>query len=264
MAHLFSRDEPFYFEVSMIDEAKEKEKARVREAVRAYRKKAKQAKEELEKNTPECSEYKLDDERQIEIDCCVKSALENIRIELPDHKFQTMDEYVITLVVTVVACLKRDDERPGWVVKVKNPNGLLAGGYFIEAAAAEAVKYSYERGKRLLDSPTFASEYIDALKLVVRKLKKQQDSELMDIVRAGIAGTYKPKPRKHKPEPEPVPVNTQYSRLTLTPLPHEAANEEEQMDAIRNGSDPKILKLNEQQRMESMVDPATRKFLRGY
>jgi hypothetical protein len=96
------------------------------------------------------SDYKMPDVQSERLRQYSDNALEQMRAELGG--FVRNDDYIIRGVACVVLALENK-----WTQAVLNPEGILAGNFFPDAIASEAIEHL--RNSRLLESPAFKELY---------------------------------------------------------------------------------------------------------
>lgn len=100
------------------------------------------------------------------------------------------EEFTVGAVAATLLSLKKN-----WVKEVRDPNGEMIGGLFIDDCnfASDLIESVHRYG--LKKSPTFASSFHDLLKMLNKRYG--QHSQESAVVRAELAGTYVP------PQPKP-------------------------------------------------------------
>ena len=105
---------------------------------------------EKRRGTLDASDYKMPDVQSERLKQYSNGVLEHIRAELGG--FVRNDDYIIRGVACTVLALENK-----WTQAVLNPEGILAGNFFPDAIASEAI--GHLRTSRLAESPVFTELY---------------------------------------------------------------------------------------------------------
>jgi hypothetical protein len=180
-----------------------------REAKRKYDREAKQrsrAKEKLERerlSIPNAHDYVIPDQQQKKLTEHSQELQKAIAADLGVKELAEPDEYI----VTAVACVSFGLEHSISQI-VYDPEGMLVGGWFPDAAASEAIEHVH-RFPHLLQSVVFADVYSKFLKAVLNWSKKNEMYSTREFIRdltAELAGTFVLPVRPELPNPEPIKI----------------------------------------------------------
>jgi hypothetical protein len=149
----------------------------MRRASRAREKEAKAA-------APDADDYIIPKAQEEQLRSHHASVLAQVTSELGE--LSQGDDYIIDGLARCSHALTNN-----WTKAVQNPSGILAGHYFPDAIAHEAVDHIRNHQTRLLQSPTFATLYRDFLAQVIEffkseKNQKHQTNEFIEEVRAEL------------------------------------------------------------------------------
>ena len=140
------------------------------------------------RRVPNANDFEMPDAKQQSLEQHSSEILKTIRVELPDHKVVTQDEYVIEATAHVLFELENNI-----IQKVVNPHGKLVGGHYPDAVASTAIAHVH-RFPSLLDSATFKAMYdklLPAVKAWDAKFNHAYSShDLMGDIRSELDGTY--------------------------------------------------------------------------
>ena len=163
------------------------------------RSRAKQKDERLRSMVPLARNYKIPEEQQKKLSQRSRTVAKIVAADLGLEKLSGPDGYIVDAVACVLFGLENN-----FTQIVYQPNGMLVGGWFPDAAASEAIEHVH-RHPSLLQSTTFADLYRKFLDAVVKWSKKNEQCstpEFIQEVQAEIAGEYV-LPRLPEPKPEP-------------------------------------------------------------
>ncbi len=179
-----------------------------REAKRLYDRKAKQRQRQKQKEErlrsviPNAWDYAMPDQQQERLDEYTLGVTKTIAAELGLKKLSEKDLYIVDGVASVLFGLET-----GITQVVNDPEGILVGGHFPDAAASETIEHVH-RFPQILQSATFSDLYVKFLHQVVKWAKRNElyaDREHIRELKQEIAGDYVLTPL---PEPKPEPPKT--------------------------------------------------------
>jgi len=184
----------------MTSEQQEEKRKYDREAKQHQR--AKEKTERMLRIIPNARDYRMPEEQQNKLGQHTHIVTKTVAAELGVEKLSDPDQYIAAGVASVVFGLENQVTQI-----VYQPNGMLVGGWFPDAAASEAIEHVH-RFPSLLQSRAFADLYSKFLQAVVKWSKKHEHystPEFIQEVQAELAGTYvlPPLPELQKPEPMP-------------------------------------------------------------
>jgi len=118
------------------------------------------------KRIPDFWDYEMPVAQVQALDAYAKEVSEKVGLDL--GRLGKNDDFILDGVARVTLALESN-----WTQLVQNPTGILAGGYFADAHASEAIRHV--RQSRLLDSLTFAELHRRFLEAVVRFFDKADE-----------------------------------------------------------------------------------------
>ena len=181
----------------MTSEQQEEKRKYDREAKQHQR--AKEKTERMLRIIPNARDYRMPEEQQNKLGQHTHIVTKTVAAELGVEKLSDPDQYIAAGVASVVFGLENQVTQI-----VYQPNGMLVGGWFPDAAASEAIEHVH-RFPSLLQSTTFTDLYSKFLQAVVKWSKKHEHystPEFIQEIQAEIAGEYV-LPRLPEPKPEP-------------------------------------------------------------
>src|SRR6267142_4784220 len=189
----------------MTSEQQEEKRKYDREA--KQRQRAKEKTERMLRIIPNARDYRMPEEQQNKLGQHTHIVTKTVAAELGVEKLSDPDQYITAGVASVVFGLENQVTQI-----VYQPNGMLVGGWFPDAAASEAIERVH-RFPSLLQSTTFAALYNRFLQAVVKWSKKHEHystPEFIQEVEAEIAGTYvlRPLPELRKQEPNKIQASS--------------------------------------------------------
>ena len=166
------------------------------------------------------------------LDAYAKEVSEKIGLEL--GALGNNDKYVLDGVARSTLAIEKN-----WTQLVQNPQGILAGGYFPDALALEAIRHV--RQTRLLQSSSFVELYRRFLQAVVRFFDKTderyQTPEYIAAAERELAGVYvlPESPGERSPVAEPsMPTDPRMLGLDWkNPQPELSEEEKKELWAAR-------------------------------
>jgi hypothetical protein len=188
-------------------EPNEEQRAAKREYDRLAKQKSR-AKAKLERERlaiPNAHDYVLPDQHKKRLEEYSQELQKAIAADLGVKELAEPDEYIVAAVVCVSFGLENSICQV-----VYDPEGVLVGGWFPDAAASEAIEHVH-RFPLLLSSTVFADLYNRFLKAVLNWSKKNEQYSTREFIRdltAELAGTYvlPPRPEIPKAEPNKIPI----------------------------------------------------------
>jgi hypothetical protein len=153
----------------------------MKRASRAREKEAKAA-------PPDADDYVIPKAQEEQLRAHHESVLAQVTTELGE--LYQGDDYIIDGLARCSHALTNN-----WTKVVQNPSGILAGYYFPDAIAHEAVDHIRNRHSALLKSMTFTTLYREFLAQVMKffkseKNQKHQTNEFIEEVRAELGGLH--------------------------------------------------------------------------
>ena len=168
-----------------------------RESKKRQRDRQRQEKEKL--TIPNARDYVMPEPQEKELCQHSHAVAKIVAADLGLEKLSGPDGYIVDAVACVLFGLENN-----FTQIVYQPNGMLVGGWFPDAAASEAIERVH-RFPSLLQSTTFADLYRNFLHEVVKWSKKNEQCsthEFIQEIQAEIAGEYV-LPRLPEPKPQP-------------------------------------------------------------
>lgn len=178
-----------------------------REAKQRSRAKERQEKERLA--IPNARDYVMPEQQQKKLTEYSDQVAKTIQTDLGLEELARPDAYIVDAVACVTLGLENNFPQI-----VNNPEGMLVGGWFPDAAASETIEHVH-RFPDLLNSPTFTELYKKFLQAVAKWAKRNEqyaDREYIQELKQEIAGEYILPPPLPEPKPEP-------PKTTEQPLP---------------------------------------------
>jgi hypothetical protein len=166
---------------------------------------AKEKAERMRSMIPLARDYVMSEPEQKQLTEYSDQVAKTIQAELDE--LSEKDVYIITGVTSVLFGLEN-----ALTQIVNDPVGIIVGGWFPDAAAAEAIEHVH-RFPRLVQSTVFTDLYIKFLNEVAKWIKRNEEyssPEFVQDVKSEIAGTYVlpplPEPKLEPPKIQEPPV----------------------------------------------------------
>jgi hypothetical protein len=167
------------------------------------RSRAKEKAERLRSMVPLARNYKIPEEQQKKFSQYSRDITKAVQADLNLEKLLGTDEYIVDAVACVLLGLENN-----FTQTVSQPDGMLIGGWFPDAAASETIQHVH-RFPRLLQSTVFADLYSKFIKSVAKWTTKNEhysEREFVQDINREVAGTYVLRPLPEpKPEPKKIP-----------------------------------------------------------
>ena len=189
----------------MTPEQQEQKRQYDREA--KQRSRAKVRAEHMRCMIPLARNYKLPEEQQKKLSQYSRDITKAVQAELNLEKLLGTDEYIVDAVACVLLGLENN-----FTQTVSQPDGMLIGGWFPDAAASEAIQHVH-RFPRLLQSTVFADLYSKFIKSVAKWTTKNEhysEREFVQDINREVAGTYvlRPLPELRRQEPNKIQASS--------------------------------------------------------
>src|SRR6267378_2317856 len=224
----------------MTSEQQEEKRKYDREAKQHQR--AKEKTERMLRIIPNARDYRMPEEQQNKLGQHTHIVTKTVAAELGVEKLSDPDQYITAGVASVVFGLENQVTQI-----VYQPNGMLVGGWFPDAAASEAIEHVH-RFPSLLQSTTFTDLYSKFLQAVVKWSKKNEQCsthEFIQEIQAEIGGEYVLPQLLELPKAEPKPE--------APPVPSDA-------ETLKRG---RIQLLNQLSVQDPNLSPDARRYLDG-
>src|SRR6267378_2978247 len=211
-----------------------------RESKKRQRERQRQEKEKL--TIPNARDYVMPEPQEKELSQHSHAVAKIVAADLGLEKLSGPDGYIVDAVACVLFGLENN-----FTQIVYQPNGMLVGGWFPDAAASEVIQHVH-RFPSLLQSTTFIDLYNKFLQAVVKWSKKNEQCstpEFIQEVQAEIAGEYVLPQLLELPKAEPKPE--------APPVPSDA-------ETLKRG---RIQLLNQLSVQDPNLSPDARRYLDG-